>query len=87
MKKILFISALLLAVLIAFAAAAEEGVPVDEAHFPDATFRGYVAENCDADKNGILDQAEIDNIYVISVSAMGIGDLTGVELPCIIIIC
>ena len=40
MKKILFISALLLAVLIAFAAAAEEGVPVDEAHVPDATFRG-----------------------------------------------
>ena len=79
MKKILFISALLLAVLIAFAAAAEEGVPVDEAHFPDATFRGYVAENCDADKNGILERSEIDNIYVISVSAMGIGDLTGVE--------
>ena len=78
-KCVLFIIMILLAVLIAGSAMAADEVVIDQTNFPDAVFRDYVAENCDVDKNGSLDQDEINNIYSISVTALNIGSLKGVE--------
>ena len=54
-------------------------VAIDETTFPDATFRSYVAENFDTDKNGSLSGAEIAAVESIDVSNSNISNLTGIE--------
>lgn len=56
-----------------------EGIPIDEAHFPDAIFRTYVSENCDTDKNGSLSDKEITHVTYIDVVETGVSNLKGVE--------
>ncbi|MCR5209763.1 MAG: hypothetical protein K6C99_06105 [Lachnospiraceae bacterium] len=54
-------------------------VPVDQAHFPDPVFRSVVADGCDLDGNGYLDEHEIMMTRNIYCEGMGIGSLKGVE--------
>ncbi len=57
----------------------EEGVTIDEANFPDANFRAYVAENCDADGDGYLSEAEIAAVTEIDCRDFNISSLEGVQ--------
>ena len=61
-----------------FAADREEGIAIDEAHFPDEAFRTYVAENLDSSANGYLESKEA-GIKALDVSGLGIQDLRGIE--------
>ena len=45
-----------------------ESVEINEANFPDAIFRQYVADNFDTDKDGVLSPQEILQIQYIDVS-------------------
>ncbi len=56
-----------------------DGIPVDEAHFPDPAFRAYVAEHCDTNKNGYLKSDEIAAVKQIDVRNMGIASLQGIQ--------
>lgn len=56
-----------------------ESVEINEENFPDEIFRNYVSENFDNDGNGELKEEEIEAVTNITVSGMGITDLTGVE--------
>ena len=58
---------------------AAKSVEINEANFPDAKFRQYVAENFDKDDDGALSAEEIEAVTEIKVSNMGISDLTGIE--------
>ena len=43
------------------------GIPVDAAHFPDRTLRRYVAENVDANGDGVLDNQEIQRVTKLAM--------------------
>ena len=57
----------------------ETGVALDGINFPDATFRTYIAERFDTDRDGNLSDAEIAAVTKIECYERGIGDLTGIE--------
>ncbi|MBO4677416.1 MAG: leucine-rich repeat domain-containing protein [Oscillospiraceae bacterium] len=61
------------------ARAAEGGVEINAANFPDSTFRTYVSTNCDADGNGSLSATEIAAVTGIYANCIDLHDLTGVE--------
>ena len=76
-KGILFIVCLF---LLLFCAAALADVPLDEAHFPDDTFRQLLVDSgYDKNSDKVLSSAEIAKIKTLDVSDSGIRDLTGVE--------
>lgn len=78
--QICMCAALLLACLLAVPALAD--VPLDEAHFPDAVFRAYVADQFDRNSDGVLDPDEVQFIGTIDLRGAGIDnvtDLTGIE--------
>lgn len=79
MCSILLTLAMLLALLpsVAFAAG-KQPVAIDEATFPDANFRSYIANNFDSDHDSLLSQAELNAITAISVDNENIADLTGI---------
>ena len=54
-------------------------IPIDEDHFPDAFFRGYMTEYADMDADGQLSEEEVSGVTGIDVSGMGIQDLKGIE--------
>ena len=64
-------------------------VAIDDAHFPDETFRQYISENFDTNKSGGLSKDEIKNAAYINVAPYNMGgtydqkgnikDLTGIE--------
>ena len=54
-------------------------VAVDAAHFPDANFRKYIKEAFDKDKNGSLNDAEIDLIRNVHCEDMNIHSVKGIE--------
>lgn len=54
-------------------------VPVDAENFPDDAFRAHVAENIDTDADGWLSMSERSNTTNLSVSSLGISDLTGLD--------
>ena len=92
MKKRLTAVLLALAVLLGLipaAAAAEASVPLDEDHFPDAVFRGIVAEKFDTDGDGSLSPEEIgdaQNLFIRNMdisSAKGVEYLTGLTILCL----
>lgn len=58
---------------------AAEGVPIDEANFPDPVFREYVQGNFDLDGDGVLSQEERDAVDIIIFEPIGLTDLTGIE--------
>ena len=47
---------------------AEQELPIDEAHFPDANFRKFIKDRFDTDGNGSLSQSEMD-----AVDGVGFG--------------
>ena len=49
-----------------------------EANFPDAAFRAHIALLCDADHDGALSRAELDDITDLIVENQGISSLKGV---------
>ena len=54
------------------------GIALNDTTFPDAVFRGYIAENADTDKDSLLSETEIAGVTGIDVSGMGIRDLRGI---------
>ena len=56
-----------------------EELRIDENHFPDAEFRGYVSTNMDADNSGWLTDEEIANTLVIQCGAIDAETLAGIE--------
>ena len=58
--------------------AAETGVPLDAAHFPDKTFRSVV-QQYDTNNNGTLSQQELTAATTINVGARGIKSAKGIE--------
>ena len=59
---------------------AEQELPIDEAHFPDTTFREYIKDEFDTDRNGSLSQSEIDDIEGICWGTeQHITSLKGIE--------
>ena len=64
------------------------GIPVDEEHFPDEAFRGYVSEYIDLNGNGWLDAAEVARVTEIDCSEWlpasleGVGYFTNLEVLC-----
>ena len=54
------------------------GVAIDEANFPDANFRTYVAI-FDMDTDKLLSPAELTNVTEMDIRNKSIGDLTGIE--------
>ena len=55
------------------------GIAINDTTFPDAVFRGYIAENADTDKDSLLSESEIAGVTGLDVSGMGIRDLRGIE--------
>ena len=56
-----------------------DGVLLDKTTFPDATFRSYLKDNYDKDRDGILSDSEIKNISVLMIGQKGITSLKGIE--------
>ena len=61
------------------------GLPIDETAFPDLSFRSYVADRCDMDRDGTLTDHELSAVKYIDCSgnAGSCGDivsLKGIEL-------
>ena len=57
-----------------------EGIPIDEAHFPDAIFRTWVSQNTiDFDGNGWLTDGERMAVKQIEVISKDIASLKGIE--------
>ena len=71
--------ALAYAIVMGLCASAWGDVAIDEANFPDATFRSYVSSNFDTDSNSALSDSELAAVTTISVSNMGITSLQGIE--------
>ena len=55
------------------------GLPINAAVFPDDSFRNYVLENCDTNRNGSLSPEEIETVTKVQIIEMGINDTTGIE--------
>lgn len=55
-----------------------EGIPIDEAHFPDANFRAYVAKDLDPNGDLWLTPQEIAAVEEISCAERGIASLQGI---------
>lgn len=54
-------------------------VAIDEAHFPDATFRAYVSAQYDTDHDGTLSEEEAAKAEAVIQSDKGISSLKGIE--------
>ena len=55
------------------------GVPIDEAHFPDAVFRAEVSKDFDTDNDGSLSDEEIAEAQYIIVIDKNVASLQGIE--------
>ena len=54
-------------------------IAINAANFPDDSFRAYVSENCDTDKDGFLSDSEISATTKITAGVSGIKTLKGIE--------
>ena len=54
-------------------------VAIDEANFPDKTFREYVSDNFDENEDNVLSDDEIAKITSIDCNGSGITNLKGIE--------
>ena len=79
MKNLLRI-ALFTAALLCWNAALAEEIPVDEAHFPDPVLRACVLEYFDENKNGALDEAERNEVTMLTIYSAGVRSFQGMEL-------
>ena len=58
---------------------AGEGVKINEANFPDGSFRAFVKENYDTDGDGILSDSERRSVTNLKIAIDDIWDLRGIE--------
>ena len=82
MKKKLLSGLLALCMIVCFmpaAAFAGNRVSIDETNFPDENFRRLVSAEYDTDKNGVLSEAEIENVTRMYCPRWEIGTLAGIE--------
>ena len=77
-KRIVFIAAVALAVLLVSAAQAAGGVKLDAAHFPDPLFRAEMKEY-DENSDGTLSAKEIAGITNVYVNGKPVTSLKGIE--------
>ena len=60
------------------------GIEISKDSFPDDVFRSYITSRIDADHNGYLSVAEIDNTRMITIGEYGsankVADLTGINV-------
>lgn len=54
------------------------GIPIDQNHFPDVTFRDYIKKAFDKDKNSTLSAAEIAAVEEMSLSNNSIRSIEGI---------
>lgn len=55
-------------------------IPINEAYFPDNSFRSFVLDNMDLDQDGTLSTAERKQVTDLYISNKGITSLRGLEL-------
>ena len=55
------------------------GIPVTSAYFPDNTFRSYVSQNCDTNRDGYLSTSEINAVTSMDLNSKSITSLKGIE--------
>ncbi len=58
---------------------ADAELPIDNEHFPDEFFRGWVSQSCDTDGDGFLSDEEIARVTQIYITRKGIASLEGIE--------
>ncbi len=51
-------------------AAAEEGIPIDEEHFPDLVFRAHIIENYDKNEDMELSKAEANEVIKLDLNGL-----------------
>lgn len=61
-----------------------QGIPIDEAHFPDQFFRKFISETCDSpdsegSKDGVLSEEEIAAITAMSLYSSSQSNLEGIQ--------
>ena len=54
-------------------------IAIDEANFPDKTFREYVSDNFDENEDNVLSDDEIAKVTSIDCNGSGITNLKGIE--------
>ncbi|MBQ3423655.1 MAG: hypothetical protein IJH38_00445 [Clostridia bacterium] len=54
-------------------------VAIDESHFPDSSFREYIAEDVDPNRDGWLTRKELSAVTSLDISEPSISDLKGIE--------
>ena len=57
----------------------DPGIPVDEAHFPDAYFRSYVSSTFDTDSDGVLSKEERFKVTSISIMFETVSSFEGIR--------
>ena len=67
----------LVAALVPVTARAEGNVAINETNFPDETFRAYVSEEIDTDKDGELSPEEIQKVTEVYLADTDVAVLTG----------
>lgn len=77
-KRILFLAFLMLTFVFCCAVAEEEGVRIDEEHFPDKAFRNAIRKY-DLNYDDVLSDEEAENALYIDVGMKGIKTLKGIE--------
>ena len=79
-KRLLSLALAIVLVLscVPMSAKAADGIPVDEAHFPDDNFRAWILEQSYG-ADGVLTQEEIAGITTIKIYSWEIADLAGIE--------
>lgn len=60
-------------------AAGTEGIPIDEAHFPDSNFRDHLTRLNDKNVNGVMEPEEIAATIDLTFTGEGVKDLTGLD--------
>lgn len=63
-----------------FSVYAQEDIPIDENHFPDANFRMFLFKETDFGADSIITTAEIPTITSLNVTHRRIQSLKGIEL-------
>ena len=56
-----------------------DGIAVDNTHFPDDLFRGYVSDNFDTDNDGVLSESEINSALSITLRDLDVKSVEGIE--------
>ncbi|WP_461816198.1 InlB B-repeat-containing protein [Faecalimonas sp.] len=56
-----------------------EGIALDEAHFPDESFRGEISKKVDKNQDGVLSNEEIKSLNTLRITDAGVKNIKGIE--------